>query len=286
MLPSDVDSRRYVTTYLIGSLEELPPDFLIADPLDGFQAGLFLPGDQPDRFGHSRYPPRVLSLVGDTLRIDTHPCAGEPHRRIPLDGLVYIESGHILLRGWVRFVARGLEQTVFYSTVYRHSVDRFLRRLRARWLAPDRKIQDLSSFDPAQLPDMKFRNALACELDAEEVPRAGLFQGPSRFARRARFRRWKSCTAGDLLVVTARRLLWITDRDRGMVASYGSIARYTPHRSILRIVWETAEQGCAVRIVLHAGQHWCVPIKPEDRDAARRLESLYAGTPARTVEAG
>jgi len=286
MLPSEVDSRRYVITYLIASPEELPPDFLISDPLDDFQAGLFLPGDQPDWLGRSRYLPRVLSLVGDALRIDTHPCAGEPHQRIPLDELVYIESGHILLRGWLRFVARGLEQTVFYNTVYRYTVDRFLRRLRAQWMAPDQRIHHLSGFDLGQLTEVKFRNALARELDPEELPREGLFQAPRELARHAWFRLWESSTPGDLLVLTPRRLLWITDRDRGTAARYGTIARYAPHRSIFRIVWETADHRCALRIVLRAERHWQVPMRPEHRDAARRLESLYAEPSAPVAEGG
>jgi hypothetical protein len=281
VLPSEVDSGQYVVAYLIASPEELPPDFLISGALDDFQAGLFLPRDQPDWFGRSRYPPRVLSLVGDALRIDTHPCAGEPHQRIPLDELVYIESGHILLRGWLRLVACGREQTVLYSTVYRRTVDRFLRRLRARWMASERRTHPVPGFDLGQLSDVKFRNALARELDPEEVPSEGLFQAPRELVRHSRFRLWRSCTPGDLLALTPRRLLWITDRDRGTAARYGTITRYAPLRNILKIAWETADYGCALRIVLRAERHWHVPMRPEHRDAARRLESLYAESSAK-----
>jgi hypothetical protein len=280
MLSPEVDSRQYVITYGIASSEEIPPDFGIPGPLDDFQAGLFVPGDQPDWFGRSRYPPRVLSLVGPALRIDAHPCAKEPHRRIPLDELVYIESGHILLRGWLRFVARGLDQTVLYSTVYRRTVDRFLRRLRARWMTAEQSVPRRSGLDFRELPDVKFRNALARELDPGELPCNGLFQAPQESAWRRLLRPGKFSTPGDLLALTPRRLLWITDRDRGTAARYGTIARYAPLRNTLKFAWEARGRGCALRIELAAGHAWHIPMPPEQRAAARWLENLYADSPA------
>lgn len=273
---SEVDSREYVITYGLQSPEEIPPDFLIQDPLDDFQAGLFLPRDQPGWFGRSRYPPRVLSLVGSALWIDAHPSAKEPRRRIALDELVYIESGHILLHGWLRFVARSFDQTVYYSTVYRGTIDRFLRRLRAGWMAVEPRIAQLSWGEFGALPEVKFRNALARELDPDEIPRGHVFLPPREFTRRYLIYHWNSWAPGDLLVLSPQRLLWITDRDRGMRARYGTIARYAPLSRIRSVTWEVKNGDCALRIELDAGQQWRIPMPPEHRDAARWLEDLFA----------
>ena len=273
---SDVDSRQYVITYGLESPEEFPPDFLVHGPLDDFQAGLFLPRDEPDWFGRSRYPPRILSLAGRALWMDAHPSAKEPRQRIAFDELVYIESGHILLRGWLRFVARSFEQTVFYNTVYRGTVDRFLRRLRGGWMAPEQRVAQLSSVEFGEPLDVKFRNALARELDPDEILRGRWFLAPREFTGSCLIYHWKSWAPGDLLALSPHRLLWITDRDRGTSARYGTIARYAPVDRIRSVAWEVKKGHCALRIELAAGREWRIPMPLAHRNAARWLESLYA----------
>jgi len=273
---SEVDSMQYVITYGIESPEGIPPDFLIREPLDDFQAGLFLPRDQPDWLGRSRYPPRILSLVGRALWIDAHPSAMEPCHRIALDELVYIESGRLLLRGWLRFVTASVEHTVFYSTVYQRTVGRFLRRLRAAWMAPEPPSTQPSGEQFEEPPEVKFRNALAYELDPDEPLRGSMFVAPRETSLGFLICRWKSWAPGDLLLLTPRRLLWITDRDRGSQARYGTIARYAPLSRIRSVTWEVKKGDGALRIELAAGRRWEIPMPPEHRHAARWLESLYA----------
>ena len=273
---SEVDSRQYVITYGIESPKEIPPDFLRQELLEDFQAGLFLPRDQPDWFGRSRYPPRILSLVGRALWIDAHPSAKEPCRRIALDELVYMESGHMLLRGWLRFVTASFEQTVFYSTVFRRTVGRFLRRLRAAWMAPEPPSTQPSGEEFEETPEVKFRNALAYELDPDETLRGRMFVAPREMTWGFLIHRWKSWAPGDLLLLTPRRLLWITDRDWGSQARYGTIARYAPLSRIRSVTWDVRKGGGALRIELAAGRRWEIPVPPEHRDAARWFEDLYA----------
>ncbi len=72
------DSRRYIVAFELGSKNDCPPDFELLDSLAGFDAGLFLPRDDPDWFGRSSYPPRILLLQKGGLHIVSHSTTGEP----------------------------------------------------------------------------------------------------------------------------------------------------------------------------------------------------------------
>jgi hypothetical protein len=80
----EVDSRQYIFAYLIRSLEDVPADFPIPAADGGFRLGLFLPRDEPDWFGRSTYPTRILLLSGGAVVILPHPKMREPVIRIPL----------------------------------------------------------------------------------------------------------------------------------------------------------------------------------------------------------
>ena len=82
---------------------------------------------------------------------------------------------------------------------------------------------------------MKFANALALELDFGETVLMRLFQPPRQVISRSWLlphRRW---VAGDLLALTGRRLLWITDLEEGSFSRYGSIASYAPFDAVQSI---------------------------------------------------
>jgi hypothetical protein len=253
-----IDSRQYIVAFELHSLGDCPPDFELPASLSGFDAGLFLPRDDPDWFGRSSYPPRILLLKGSALHVISHPSRGVPPCQYPLAQISSVESGHMLLKGWLRFTGTGLDSTVRYNTRGFPAVFPFMRRFR------DRLLKCASCGTPevdleAGL-DIKFANALKAELDRGETVLMQLFQPP----RQIRSRNWllphRHWGAGDLVVLTGSRLLWITDRERGYRSSYGSIASYAPLDAVLHIGLISGRAGHTLQVELTSGSGWQVPI--------------------------
>jgi hypothetical protein len=169
-----IDSRQYIVALELRSTDDCPPDFELPATLAGFDTGLFLPRDDPDWFGRSAYPPRILLLKGGALHIVTHPSAGEPAHRWTLERISSVESGHMLLRGWLRFTGSGFDFTLRYNTRGFPSVFQFMRRFRSEFL------HGTPCGDPAVNPrtalDIKFGNALERELDSAETVVTQAFQ--------------------------------------------------------------------------------------------------------------
>jgi hypothetical protein len=93
---------------------------------------------------------------------------------------------------------------------------------------------------------IKFANALAAELDSAETLLMKVFQPPE-----VRPGRWllsrRRMIAGDLLALTDRRVLWITDRDRGSYSRFGSIASYAPFDAVASIGVTSGQRGVRSR---------------------------------------
>ena len=111
-----MDSRDYIVAFELGSTADCPPDFELPPNMAGFNAGLFLPRDDPDWFGRSFYPPRILLVKDATLHIASHSSTGEGPRQFPIERIASVESGHMLLKGWLRFTGCGFDCTVPYNT--------------------------------------------------------------------------------------------------------------------------------------------------------------------------
>jgi hypothetical protein len=249
------------------SIDDCPPDFELPPSLAGFDTGLFLPRGDRDWFGRPLYPPRVLLLKGGTLHIVSHPSTGEPPRRCAIEQITSVESGHMLLKGWLRFLGCGLDYTVRYNTRGFLSVFRFMCSFR------DQLLRGVLPLGTSPVPsgaglDVKFANALALELDTGEIVLMRVFQPP----REVRFRSWllprHRWMAGDLLALTGRRLLWITDRDRGSYSPYGSIASYAPPGAVIEIGLKSGRDGDILQVNLNNGSAWQVPIASESRQVA------------------
>jgi hypothetical protein len=180
----------------------------------------------------------------------------------------------MLLKGWLRFTGPGFDHTVRYNTSGFQSVFQFMRRFRGELL------RGALPLVPLPLPlggglDMKFANALALELDAGETVLMRIFQPPGEVASR----RWlvprRHWIAGDLLALTSRRLLWITDRESGLYSRYGSIASYAPCDAVESIGLVSGLGG--LQVDLHSGSSWRIPIVSERRcDWQRAVEEFAA----------
>jgi len=271
-----IDSRDYIVALELRSAADCPPDFDLPASLAGFDAGLFLPRDDPDWLGRSSCPPRILLLKDNVLHTVTHPSAGEPPCCCAMERISSVESGHMLLKGWLRFTGDGFDCTLRYNTRGFPSVFRFMRLLRDKLLR--RALCGTPEVDFGAAPDIKFANALAHELDSEETIALRFFQP----AREVNSPRWfdprRRRVAGDLLALTGRRLLWITDRDRASYSRYGTIVSYAPPGAVQTVELASVRDGRALRVNLNAGPPWLVPIRtdfePVAEDFAARLAAI------------
>lgn len=267
------DSRDYIIAFELNSANPCPPDFELPSSSAGFAAGLFLPRGHRD--------PCVLLLSDDALHIVSHPGTGEPPRRWAMRQISSVESGHMLLKGWLRFTGSGFDYTIRYNTRGIGPVLRFMRHFREGWLrgAP------LGSFDAdaGSGLDMKFGNALALEMDSGETIVAQVFQPPGKVAST----RWlvprSRWIAGDLLALTSRRLLWITDRDRGFYSRYGSIASYAPLDFVEGL---EADPGSDIlQVKLKDAAAWQIPISAARQGVAEEFAAALETMQAVTGEA-
>jgi hypothetical protein len=131
-------------------------------------------------------------LTGNGLTIVPHPSANEQVQLLALERLCFIESGHVLLRGWLRFTGRDFDRTLFYNRRDAGPVEAFLGRIRANFLGTSDGLAGGEGIDLGDPLDFKFRHALAEELASDEVARAVLFR-PVREIERTllrRRRRW------------------------------------------------------------------------------------------------
>ena len=224
---AEVDSRYYSFAYLIQSEDDLPADFPVPLSDRGFSLGLFLPRADPDWFGRSLYPPRLLLLLRGAIVVLTHPKYNHAPLRIPLSDAFY-ETGQMLLIGWLRFITEQSEVELAYNTRSHHRVSEFLRALTHAYLPkiPEIERRTATAFGP--LLDIKFRNCLAAALERDERVHSLLFSPPIEVARRWGPLRVRSRAAGDLVAFTNRRVLRITDRWNGRHERYGSIVRSAP----------------------------------------------------------
>ncbi len=272
MKTPEIDSRDYILAFELHSMEDCPPDFQLGSTLRGFDAGLFLPGDDPDWLGRSTYPPRVLVLRGGQLIIVPHPSAHEPTWECPLRELLCLESGQMLLKGWFRFAGSAFDKTIPYNTRGYRAVTRFMYRLRQQWLGVSGGPAGAGRrmLEPQGL-DLKFGHALAYEVDPDETITATVFQPP----RALLYRRWplprRRWIPGDLLALTGRRLLWITDRDRGSYSRYGTIARFARLEAVVGANLEGAVDGYLLTVCLTHGSPWLVSVGAESRQVAEKL---------------
>jgi hypothetical protein len=258
-----LDSRDYIVAFELESLEHCPPDFQLSTALAGFDTGLFLPRDDPDWFGRSSYPPRVLLLKSGVLHIVPHPSTGKPSAEFEIGRLTSIESGHMLLKGWLRFTGCGFDHTLRYNTRGFPSVFAFMRRFREMWLNAAGSPETPAARLGASL-DIKFNNCLERDLDSGECIAAQFFQAPMEVKSNRWLiprRRW---LPGDLLVLTGRRLIWITDRDRGSISRYGSITSYSPLHNVQVVELIAGLGGHILRVELPGDSRWRIPIGPEN----------------------
>ena len=126
--------------------------------------------------------------------------------------------------------------------------------------------------------DIKFTNALARELDTGEIVVMQIFQPPKELRSGSWLLSRRRSIAGDLLALTGRRLLWITDRERGYYSRFGSIASYAPIDAVVSIGLTSGRGGDMLQVDLNSGSAWQFPMASESREGRRRIADGFAAT--------
>ena len=286
-----IDSRQYIVAFELHSAADCPPDFALPASLAGFDTGLFLPRGGSDWFGRPSYPPHILLLTGGALHIVSHPSAGEPPRQCVMERISSVESGCMLLKGWLRFTGSGFDYTVRYNTRGFPSVFRFMRRFQGKLLR-DSTPRGASEVRLGAGLDIKFANALALELGSEETVLIQLFQPPKQIGSGRWWLPYRRSVAGDLLALTGRRLLWITDRERGSYSRYGTIVSFAPCDAVIGIGLTTSRGKDVLQVDLNSGSAWRIPIASESgldferlaKDFAAALEIQKGRRPSSTAQ--
>jgi len=263
----DVDSRHYRFGFVANSREELPPDFDLCESR-GLVSALFLPRDDAGWFGRSRYPPRMILLYDDALEIHAHPSSGEARSQIPLRELWCVELGHILLDAWLRFGSEGCDRNLPYNACSSASVHGFLAPLR-RVLLPrgPGRVYLQASFGESL--DLKFTNAGLHELMPDEKVLAQFFQPSRRRLTRLGPFKQESWSSADLLAITDRRAMWITDRHRERHQPYGTITRFAPLGAVSGYACIPSPTRVSLAVTLKSGLVWRFPVPGELEDEAR-----------------
>jgi hypothetical protein len=275
-----VDSRQYVFAYSIRSLADLPHDFPVPQADRDFRIGIFLPRDPPDWFGRSAYPPRIVLLSRDAINVFAHPKSGEAPVRIPLSDLAYYETGHFLLIGWLRMVAGQTEINLPYNTRSQRAVDDFLCELERKYLPARIETAEVRKskttvFGPSL--DIKFANTLTMILDIGERVQVCFFNPPFERWCKSWLFRVRTCDAGDLIALTGRRIVWVTDRRNERHDRYGTITRVAPACAVTGAGCERTGNDLDLTIHFSSGVTWSVPLPSEQYEVARRFaEHIYA----------
>ncbi|MGC2658117.1 MAG: hypothetical protein WA324_09065 [Bryobacteraceae bacterium] len=122
-----MDSREYIFIYPLKTNADLPADFPQEILSRSFETGVFIPQDDSNRFSQlPRYPARLLLLENRSLYIVPHPASSQIPVEIKLDELLQLETGCILLLGWINFTTSVGLQEVVYNTRGSGPLEEFL----------------------------------------------------------------------------------------------------------------------------------------------------------------
>lgn len=270
-----VDSRQYRLAFLIGSAREWPPDCPLPQGCENLRIALFLPGDDAGRANPGRYPPRIAALSADTITLLPHGASGAPPACLPLSELRFVEDGHILLQGWLRFVGAPWEVTLSYNTRSRPTIDRFWRELCDAFAPPAASRGGTQPRCLGEPLDLKFLNARLGAVAEGEQLHAQFFQQVRQPISARRGLRRQPPTGGDLLLATDRRLIWITDCHRNHREPYGTVTRYAPLRGVESAGFQPTGESVELTFRFPSGRAWRIPLKAQsDPDAIQFLEVI------------
>jgi len=121
--------------------------------------------------------------------------------------------------------------------------------------------------------DLKFEYARSAELLTGEAPLAQFFQPAAYGLRRFLWFRRNESSAGDLVLVTSRRLLWITERRNGRYERYGTVGHSARLTSIIGMRYVPTDRRAGLEIAFRFGDACRVPLREDQKQEAQRFEA-------------
>jgi hypothetical protein len=206
------------------------------------------------------YPARILLLTPDALWVIPHSRAKEQKLLTPLRDLESLECGRILLLGWIRLRWGDVQQVLPYNRRCALTVEKFLTKLKDCWLTHEAEVELPSPSGYGAALKEKFEYAQGTDMiDDDERPLIRFFHPSIRRVRR-RFFRYETWSAGDLILLSRRRVLWITERRRGAYEPYGTISRSAPLDALLDVGCCSIHQEPHIEVLLRSGEVWRFPV--------------------------
>ncbi|HEX4229946.1 MAG TPA: hypothetical protein VHZ07_14830 [Bryobacteraceae bacterium] len=256
-----MDSRQYIFIYPLKANADIPADFPQEVRACAFETGVFVPQDNSNGFARPpRYPARLLLLDRRSVYIVPHPASDQCLVEIKLDELLQLETGCILLFGWMRFTTPAGVQELTYNTRGSQPLEDFLALLKRRWFETTPHLPKGVVRTYGNELDIKFTNSSHFELDCDETVVAQYFQAPVPFEKKFLLFRRLDCRPGNLLLLTSsNRLLWITDQYKQRRELYVSVSFSAPF-----ILFQNSKIGVTdgqrhVEISFSSGLTWRIP---------------------------
>jgi hypothetical protein len=214
----------------------------------------------------------MLLATEEELWMIPHAADGGRPERILLRDLETLECARFLLLGWIGFHTGSVAQTLEYNQRSCVVVDRFIAGLKARWLRREPGVSRLPRQTFGVALDQKFDFAWSFEaIDEREQPLIRYFQPATRHLRRRFLFRRESWSAGDLLVVTDRRILWVAERHGTVYSPYGTVSRSAPLSALSSSQYGSYGAEAHLTMVLRSGKTWTIPIGEGREDDARNV---------------
>jgi hypothetical protein len=224
----------------------------------------------------------MLLVTEEELWVIPHAAAGGRPERILLRDLETLECGRMLLLGWIGLHTGSVVQTLEYNQRSCVVVDRFIAGLKARWLRREPGVCRLPRQAFGAALDQKFDFAWSFEaIDEREQPLIRYFQPATRHLRRRFLWRIESWSAGDLLVVTDRRVLWIAERHGTVYSPYGTVSRSAPLSALSSVQYASHGTEAHLTFLLRSGKTWTIPSGEGREDDARNVSEAIIKALAR-----
>ena len=266
--------------YRIRGPEKLPELFAsVAPPAEDV---IFVP---PQGFGRFRDrvlrgrrgedTARALGFAGGRIWVLEEGDQEVNHREIPLEDILEVEIGHVLLHAWVAFTPDEenpirIDFNAVTLPLFEDFTDRVLEEMcGSGWESNRVEVSGVGEFP------LKFRNALREQLLVGEEPHAVAF-APAVWERRFLMLRRRLVSA-TVLAATDRRLLVIEEGEAVRDSTYGSTA-YSIPRQLVNGLSRTTE-GLVLSLHTRGGRRERRIPFSEPENAAEIIKAITGGNP-------
>jgi len=263
------DSRQYRFAYRLQVASDVPGDFSISFPADGWLSAIFIPGDTEALWKPPEYPPRIYTLTHDTITVYSHRTANDAPFEVPLQNLMAISTEKALLYGVIEFYAGDSSQAFRYNTLHQKHLNGFLRALRSVWLPPHGMwLPAISLSQPTASMTFRCWYALRAELDVDEKLFGICCRASMRPEKKGWFHRSPQALPAVILAATNHRLIAISTGTGETDDLYGIVVRYAPTDNLKAAEINSSANGFELSLILKNGHDWKFLFEDDQRSSA------------------